>query len=100
MIAERERVQRTGGSAEMTLREMQVDGGLFQIVMSQQHLDGARVCAGFQQMSGEAVAQRMRVNPLVLESGALSGMPAGLVNDFGGDGLIGCMMAPTREQPD
>jgi hypothetical protein len=34
----------------MTMREMQVDGGLFEITMSQQHLDGAQVGSGFEQM--------------------------------------------------
>ena len=48
LVAERERVQRAGGSAEMTLRKMKVDGGFLQIVMSQQYLDSAQVSPGFQ----------------------------------------------------
>jgi hypothetical protein len=34
----------------MSTREMQIDRGLFKITMSQQHLDGAQVGTGFQQM--------------------------------------------------
>ena len=33
---------------EMTLRQMQVDGGLFQVVMSEQDLNGAQVCPVFE----------------------------------------------------
>jgi hypothetical protein len=32
------------------MREMQVDRGLFEIAVSQQHLDGAQVGSGFEQM--------------------------------------------------
>jgi len=37
------------------LREMQIDGGLFEITMPQQHLDGAQIRACFKQMRGKAV---------------------------------------------
>jgi hypothetical protein len=30
--------------------------------MAQQHLDGAQICARFEEMRGKAVAQRVRVN--------------------------------------
>ena len=35
--------------------------------MSQQHLDGSEVGAGFQQMGGKAVAQGMRMDAPVLQ---------------------------------
>ena len=35
--------------------EMQIDGGLFQVTVAKQQLDGSQVRAGFEQMSGEAV---------------------------------------------
>jgi hypothetical protein len=35
---------------------MQVDGGLFQIAVAQQDLNGAQVGAGLQQVCGETVA--------------------------------------------
>ena len=40
---ERQRIQWTRGRMQMTLREMQVAGRLFQIVMAQQYLNGAQV---------------------------------------------------------
>lgn len=36
---------------------MQVDRRLLKVAMTEQHLDGAQVGAGFEQMSGKAVAQ-------------------------------------------
>jgi len=38
---QRQRVQRTGGGAEMAARKVEVEGGLFQITVAEQHLDGA-----------------------------------------------------------
>jgi len=35
---------------------MQIDCRLFKVAMSQQHLNGAQVGAGFEQMRGKAVA--------------------------------------------
>jgi hypothetical protein len=35
---------------------MQIDGGLFQITMPEQQLDGTQVGAGFKQVSRKAVA--------------------------------------------
>jgi hypothetical protein len=40
----------------MPLREMQIDRRLFQVTVPEQHLNGAQVGAGFQQMSGKAMA--------------------------------------------
>ena len=48
---------------EMTLGKMQVDGGLFQIAVAQQDLNGAQIGAGFEQMSGKAVTQRVGDEP-------------------------------------
>lgn len=47
-FSKRECVQGTGGSADMTLREMQVDGGFFQIAMSEKELNRAQVGPGFE----------------------------------------------------
>src|SRR5215471_14569488 len=41
---------------------MQVLGGGLQVAMTKQHLDGAQVGAGLQQMGRPTVAQRMRSN--------------------------------------
>lgn len=59
---QRERVQGTGGGAEMAFGKMQVDGGFFQIVMSQQQLNRAQVGTGFEQVGCETMAQRVRMN--------------------------------------
>jgi hypothetical protein len=47
LIFQLERVPRTGGGVEMSSWEMEVDGGFFQIVMSQEQLNGAQVSAVF-----------------------------------------------------
>ena len=36
-----QRIQRTGGSAEMPLRQVEINGGLLEIAVAQQELDGA-----------------------------------------------------------
>ena len=40
---QRQGVQGTGGGAEMAVGKVQVDRGLFQIVVTEEHLDGAQV---------------------------------------------------------
>ena len=45
----------------MAAGKVEVDSGLFQIAVTQQHLDGAQVRTGFEKMSGKAVAKRVRV---------------------------------------
>src|SRR5260370_42590891 len=66
---QRERVQGTGGGAEMAFGKMQVEGGLFQIVMSQQQLNRAQVGTGFEQVGCETMAQRVRMNLLCCQTG-------------------------------
>jgi hypothetical protein len=83
---------------KMALRKMQIDGGLFQIAMAQQDLNGAQIGAGFQQMSGEAVTQRVGMN-LFLDAGSLGGSLAGVPDGFGVDGPIAAMVAVARKQP-
>jgi hypothetical protein len=53
---QRQRVQRTGGGTEMAVGKVQVNRGLFQIVVTEEHLDGAQISTRFEQMSGKAVA--------------------------------------------
>ena len=52
---QRQGVQGTGGGAEMALGKVQVDRGLFQIVVTEEHLDGAQVGPRFEQMSGKTM---------------------------------------------
>ena len=41
---------------EMTLGEMKIDSRLFEILMSQEQLNGAQVSSVFEQVGSEAVA--------------------------------------------
>ncbi len=52
---QRQGVQRTGSSAEMAVGNVQVNRGLFQIVVTEEHLDGAQVRTRFEQMSGKTM---------------------------------------------
>ena len=62
---QRQRVQRTGGGAEMAVGKVQVNRGLFQIVVTEEHLDGTQVGTCFEQMSGKTMPQRVRVYTFV-----------------------------------
>ena len=65
LLRQRQGVQRTGGGAEMAVGKVEVDRGLFQIAVTEQHLDGAQVGTRFVQMSGKTMAQRVRMHGLV-----------------------------------
>jgi hypothetical protein len=75
---------------------MEIDGGLFQIVMSQEQLNGAQVSAVFEQVCGETVTQRVRMYP-VLKARPLSGTLARIPHCPGSDGRIGGVPGPARE---
>ena len=78
---------------------MEVDGRLFQVGMAQQHLNGAQVGAGFEQVSCEAVAKSVGVK-LFPDSRAFGGFAAGVPDDFGADWILGGgMPSAAREQP-
>jgi hypothetical protein len=53
----------------MLLREVEIDGGLFEIAMTEQDLDGAEIGPHFEQVRCEAVAQGMRMDVLMLKAG-------------------------------
>ena len=57
---------------------MQIDRRLFKVAMPKQHLDGAQVGAGFEQMRGKAVAQGVGMDVLVLKAGAFGGLLTGV----------------------
>src|SRR5713226_3253303 len=77
---------------------MQIDGGLFEITMPQQHLDGAQIRARFEQMRGKAVAQRVRMHA-VREAGPPRSSFTGMVDHLGSDGAIAGMTMLARKQP-
>ena len=67
---------------------MEIDGGLFQVAMAEQKLNGAQIGAGLEQMRGKAVPQRVRVD-VFADAGAFGGFAAGMPHDLGRDGLVG-----------
>ena len=97
--SDRECVQRTGGGAEMPPGKMQIDRCLLQVAMAQQYLDGAQVGAGFEQMCGKAVAQRVRMDVLVLKTGAFGGLLTGMPDDLGGDRMTRRVPSVAGKQP-
>ena len=61
----------------MLAGQMQIDGGLFEITMTEQDLNRAQVSACLQQMGRETVSKSMRVNMAICKSGAFGGALAG-----------------------
>ena len=80
----------------MTLREMQVEGGLFQVVMSEQDLNGAQVSAVFQQVRSKTMAQGVGMNA-IFEAGMLCRAMAGMPHGPGADGAMGGVMMSAGE---
>src|SRR5580704_10834920 len=77
---------------------MEVDGGLFQVVVTQQHLDAAQIRTCFEQVSGKTMANRVRVDPF-FDARSLGGSFAGMVDSLGRDGPITGASMPARKQP-
>src|SRR5467141_3695001 len=94
-----QRVQRTRSRMEVTFGEMEVDGGLFQIAMTQQDLNGAQIRACFEQMSGEAVAQDVWVYSL-FDACSLGRLLAGIARCFRIDRLAATVPAVAWKEPD
>lgn len=67
--------------------------------MPQQYLDSAQVGTSFQQMSGEAVAQSVGMDALVLKTGAFGGLLTGGPGNLGGDRMTRRMPSVAGEQP-
>ena len=79
-------IQRAGGGAHLVGGKAQVAGGGAEAAVTEQQLDGAHVGAGFEQMDGEAVAQRVRCDRLA-DVGFLRIFLAGVLH---GGCRIGC----------
>src|ERR1039458_10383684 len=95
---DRQGIERTERSREMAPGEMDVDHRLPQIGVAEEQLYGAQVGAGFEQMRGEAMPQRMRMQRLA-DACALGGFAASVPDNFVADGGIGGVPAAAREQP-
>ena len=78
---------------------MEIHGGLFQIVMARQDLDGPQIGAVFEHVSGETMAKGVRMDFLA-DTGTLGRFSAGIPDDFRGNRMIGRMPAVAGEQPD
>ena len=79
--------------------EMQIDRRFLQVAMPQQHLDGAQVGTGFEQMRGKAVAQSVGMDVLVLKTGAFGGLLTGVPENLGGDRMTRRMPSVAGKQP-
>ncbi len=67
--------------------------------MPQQHLNGAQVGTGFEQMSSKTVAQGMGMDALMLKAGAFGGLLTGMPGNLDGNRMTRRMPAVTGEQP-
>ena len=83
---------------QVTLGKMEIASRFFQIVMPQQYLNGVQVGTGFQHVRGEAVTEHVGIH-LLLDSGTVSGVLAGVTRRFRIDGLFTTMPAVSREEP-
>src|SRR5882762_11949490 len=83
----------------MAPREMQVDRRLLKVTMTEQHLDGTQVGAGFEQMRSKAVAQSVGMDMLVLKTGAFGRLLTGVPENLGGDRMTRRMPSVAGEQP-
>ncbi len=85
-------------ASDVALRQVDVDHRLAQVSVAEQQLDGAQVGAGLEQMGGEAMAQRVRMQRLV-HAAALRRPPAGVPDDLFGDRSVGGVMRAAGKQP-
>ena len=85
-------LQRVSGCVQMALREMEIDGGILEALMTHKELNGAQVSTGFEQMGRKAMAQCVWMD-LPGQSGSrgcyTTGVPDGLIRD----GLIDTALA-------
>src|SRR5712671_3184841 len=68
-------------------RKMQIDDGVFNLAMTEQHLDGAQISARFEQVRGVTVPQRVR-RDMLPDPSSLRCQSASFPRNFGGDGNV------------
>ena len=78
---------------------MQIDRRLFQVAVSEQHLNGPQVGSGLEQMGGEAMAKGVWMDMLVRETGAFGRMQAGPPKHLSVDRAVGSMPASAGKKP-
>ena len=78
---------------------MQIDGRLFKVMVTEQELDPAQVCARFQQMGRETMSKRVRVNMTMCKSGAFGCVLTSIPKNLGCDGATARVPPVARKQP-
>ena len=76
---------------------MRIDRRLLQVAVTQQHLDGAQVRPGFEQVRGEAMAEDVGVQRFG-DTGAIGGMAAGVPDRVHADRVIAAVPETSGEQ--
>jgi hypothetical protein len=82
----------------VTLGEVQVEGGFFQICMTQENLNGSEIGTSLEQMRGKTVPQRMRMDTF-LDVRSLGGVMTRMPNGFRIDGLITTVAVVAGKEP-
>ena len=80
-----ERIQRTGRGTDGHIGDVQIARGGFQVGVAEQDLNSAEIDAGFEQMCGESVTQRVGMNGFG-DARSLRGFPASQEDGFGRNG--------------
>src|SRR5205823_8553267 len=97
IAADGDLIKRVDRCVKLLLRQMQINRGVFQVRMTQQKLNRAKIRARFQQVRGISMAQSVRANPLA-QAGSLRSRLAGMPDGFVGSRLLQVAMAGrTRE---
>src|SRR5208337_2224951 len=80
--------ERTGNRLQMAPGQVQIDGGMSELGVSEKNLNGAQVGAGFQHVCCEAVPQSVR-RYMLSDPGTLGGLVHGLPDDLLCNGHVG-----------
>jgi hypothetical protein len=82
----------------VTLGEVQVDGGLFQICMTLQNLNGSEIGTSLEQMRSKTMAKGMRMDAF-LDVRSLGGIMTRMPNGFRIDRLIPAVAVVAGKEP-
>ncbi len=98
VLLKRELIQRVRGGMQVAVREMQIDGGVFQVRMAQEQLNGPQIGPRFHVVGSKTVAQRGRCD-FFLKARPLGSPFADVPNGLVGDGLFLAAMAGAAAIP-
>jgi hypothetical protein len=71
---------------QVAMREMQIDGGVFQVRMAEKQLNGSQIGTGFQVVGSKTVPQCVRANSF-RDAGTNGGLFADIPNGLTADGV-------------